>query len=357
MGQEIKINISKSKKEDCWQEEVRRVAQGIRRRVLEHTVKNNGGYLSQACSAAEILATLYIKVMNLAPLEQPLAPMLFRGVPGPLQKEYVTGSNFNGTKGSEWDRFFLSPSQYALVLYAALIEVGRMIPEGLDSFNQDGSTVEMIGAEHSPGHEIMSGSLGQGISQAAGIAMARKLKGEAGRVWVFMSDGEFQSGQTLEALQAMAYHKLDNMCIYVDVNGCQCDGPMVDVMNIEPLDKRLEGFNLRVFRVDGHDIEVLASLGRLRSEGRPTVILCDTNTCQGLPILKQRAPKFHYVRFTKEEEREAYRGALEQMKLSKGIVTRENDLRENGFREKQEGFPTDKADCKICVEDLRGGTN
>ncbi len=313
MGQEIKTN--QSKQEDCWQEEVRRVAQGIRRRVLEHTVKNKGGYLSQACSAAEILATLYIKVMNLACLDQPLAPMPFRGVPGPLQQDYLTGSNFNGQKGPEWDRFFLSPSQYALVLYAALIEVGRMIPEGLDSFNQDGSTVEMIGAEHSPGHEIMSGSLGQGISQAAGIAMARKLKGETGRVWVFMSDGEFQSGQTLEALQAMAYHKLDNMGIYVDVNGCQCDGPMSEVMNIEPLEKRLEGFNLRVFRVDGHDIDVLAALGRLKSDGRPTVILCDTDSCQGLPTLKQRAPKFHYVRFSHEEEREKYRLALEQFKL------------------------------------------
>ncbi|MHB8126236.1 MAG: transketolase [Desulfitobacteriaceae bacterium] len=316
--------INNSKQQYSWQTEVCRVAQGIRRRVLEHTVKNNGGYLSQACSAAEILATLYIKVMNLAPVEQPLAPMLFRGVPGPLQNEYLTGSNFNGPKGPEWDRFFLSPSQYALVLYAALIEVGRMIPEGLDSFNQDGSTVEMIGAEHSPGHEIMSGSLGQGISQAAGIAMGRKLKGEVGRVWVFMSDGEFQSGQTLEALQAIAYHKLDNMCIYVDVNGCQCDGPMSEVMNIEPLEKRLEGFNLKVFRVNGHDIEVLAALGRLKSDSRPTVILCDTNSSQGLSILKQRAPKFHYVRFTQAEEREAYQGALEEMKLSEGRNCGEN---------------------------------
>jgi transketolase len=161
----------------------------------------------------------------------------------------------------------------------------------------------------------MSGSLGQGISQAAGIALGRKLKRETGKVWVFMSDGEFQSGQTLEALQAMAYHRLDNMGIYVDVNGCQCDGPMSTVMNIEPLEKRLEGFNLRVFRVDGHDIEALAALGRLKTDGRPTVILCDTNSSQGLPILRQRAPKFHYVRFTQAAEREAYREVLAQMEL------------------------------------------
>jgi len=99
-----------------------------------------------------------------------------------------------------------------------------MHEKGLEQFNRDGSTVEMIGGEHSPGMEVMSGSLGQGLSQAAGIAMARRLKGETGRVWVFMSDGEFQIGQTWEAIQTISFYKLDNICVYVDVNGYQCDG-------------------------------------------------------------------------------------------------------------------------------------
>lgn len=296
-----------------WQGEVHRVAHGIRRRVLEHTINNNGGYLSQACSSAEILATLYVKIMNLGPVSQPIVPAQFAGVPGPNNSNYITGAIYNGPKAPDLDRFFLSPSQYALVLYAALIEVGRMDPEGLAMFNQDGSIVEMIGAEHSPGMEVMSGSLGQGISQAAGVAMARKLRGETGKVWVFMSDGEFQSGQTMEAIQAMAFHKLDNMCIYVDVNGCQCDGPMTDVMTIEPFEKRLEAYNMRVFRVDGHDIEALAALGRLKTDGRSTVILADTISYKDLGILKARAPKFHYVRFKDEEELNLYRLALEQM--------------------------------------------
>ncbi|MDA8441613.1 MAG: transketolase [Peptococcaceae bacterium] len=296
-----------------WQDDVYRAANGIRRRVLEHTVKNNGGYLSQACSSAEILATLYAKVMNLAPVIQPIMPDMFCGVPGPDNPDYVTGAFYNGAKGAEYDRFFLSPSQYALVVYAALIELGRMDPQGLEMFNQDGSIVEMIGAEHSPGMEVMSGSLGQGISQAAGVAMARKLKGEPGKVWVFMSDGEFQSGQTLEALQTMAFHGLDNMRIYVDVNGCQCDGPMLSVMNIEPFEQRLAGFNLRVFRVDGHDIEVLAALGQVKSDGRPTVILCDTSPHHGLDILKSRAPKYHYVRFRDAAERDEFGRVLAQL--------------------------------------------
>jgi len=218
-----------------WQDDVKRVAAGIRKRVLEHTIKNNGGYLSQACSSAEILATLYVKIMDLGTIETPLVPQPFPGVPGPGNPDYFTGASFNGP-GPDHDRFFLSPAQYALVLYATLIETGRMAEEGLLQFNKDGSSVEMIGAEHSPGMETMTGSLGQGISQAAGIAMARKRKGERGRVIVFMSDGEFQIGQTWEALQSLSFLMLDNVVIFVDVNGFQCDGKMCTVMDIEPLD-------------------------------------------------------------------------------------------------------------------------
>lgn len=301
---------------DCnfsWQDEVRRVAHGIRRRVLEHTIKNGGGYLSQACSSAEIMATLYTKVMNLGKLDSPLTPGQFPGVPGPSNPNYTSGAIYNGPKGPEYDRFFLSPSQYALVVYAALIETGRMAENGLDHFNKDGSIVEMIGAEHSPGMEVMTGSLGQGISQAAGIAMARKLKGETGRVVLFLSDGECQSGQFWEAVQAISYHKLDNILAYVDINGYQCDGKMTNVMNIEPFDKRLEAFGARVYRIDGHNIEAIAALGSLKSDGRPTFILCDTNPCTGIEILEKRIPKLHYIRFTNDEDKKQFENALKAM--------------------------------------------
>ncbi len=298
-------STDKKKEPLTWQDEVQRVAKGIRKRVLEHTIKNNGGYLSQACSSAEILATLYVKVMDLGKIETPLVPQSFPGVPGPNNVNYFTGAAFNGPS-PDHDRFFLSPAQYALVLYATLIETGRMAEEGLLQFNRDGSSVEMIGAEHSPGMETMTGSLGQGISQAAGIAMARKRKNEKGRVFIFMSDGEFQIGQTWEALQALSFHMLDNVYIYVDVNGFQCDGKMCTVMDIEPLDKRLESFGARVFRMNGHDIKRLAEMGSLTPDGRPVVVLCDTDAARGLDVLKTRAPKMHYVRFTSEEEKNRY---------------------------------------------------
>jgi len=303
--------VDKKRESTPWQDDVRRVAAGIRRRVLEHTIRNNGGYLSQACSSAEILATLYVKVMNLGKIDVPLVPKPFPGVPGPNNPDYFTGAAFNGP-GEDRDRFFLSPAQYALVLYATLIETGRMAEEGLLQFNKDGSSVEMIGAEHSPGMETMTGSLGQGISQAAGIAMARKRKGEKGRVFVFMSDGEFQIGQTWEALQAMSFHMLDNVIIYVDVNGFQCDGKMCNVMDIEPLDKRLESFGARVFRMNGHDIKRLAEAGEVTPDGRPIVVLCDTDAARGLDVLKTRVPKMHYVRFTSAEEKERYVSAFQE---------------------------------------------
>ncbi len=304
---------TKKNKTESWKREVRRVAAGIRKRVLEHTIKNNGGYLSQACSSAEIFATLYVKAMHIGMPAAPLVPKPFPGVPGPDNPAYFTGADFNGPKAPHTDRFFLSPAQYALVLYAALIETGRMAEEGLAQFNKDGSSVEMIGAEHSPGMETMTGSLGQGISQAAGVAMARKRNNESGRVFLFMSDGEFQIGQTWEAIQALTFHRLDNVIIYVDVNGYQCDGRVEKVMNIEPLDKRLAAFGCRVARVNGHDIEKLAKPAQIKPDGRPVVVLADTDACKGLAVLKSRSPKMHYVRFSNAEERSRYEAALKDL--------------------------------------------
>lgn len=297
-----------------WQEEVRRVAYGARRRVLEHTVMNNGGYLSQACSAAEILATMYIRIMNLGKTDEPLMPPPFTGVPGPNNPNSWTGAIFNGPKGPRYDRFILSPSQYALVLYALLIEVGRMAPEGLHQFNVDGYTVEMIGAEHSPGMEVMTGSLGQGLSQAAGIAMARKLKGDTGKVWVFMSDGEWQSGQNWEALQAISYHHLDNLGIYIDANGQQCDGAMGNVMNIEPFADRLTAFGAKVYRVDGHDLDMLVKpILEPVHPGKPLIVIANTIPWQGIEVLRERSPKLHYLRFLSQEEREQYANILKSL--------------------------------------------
>ncbi|WP_242470568.1 1-deoxy-D-xylulose-5-phosphate synthase N-terminal domain-containing protein [Thiococcus pfennigii] len=239
---------------------VRRVAAAVRRRVLEHTLTHNGGYLSQACSSAEILATLYLRIMRLGPSQGPLVPRPFAGVPCAANPQAFTGADYNGPKAADLDRFIFSPVHYALVLYSVLIEVGRLGPDALAQFNRDGSTVELIGAEHSPGHEVTAGSLAQAISQAGGIALARRLRGDTGRVWVFLSDGELQEGQAWEAFAALAHHRLGNVGVYIDANAQQCDGPMTAVMTIEPLAERLRAFGAEVHEVDGHDPEALAQL-------------------------------------------------------------------------------------------------
>ncbi len=293
-------------------EGIEKVARGIRQRVLAHTLANNGGYMSQACSSAEILASLYCEILHFAPLAAPISPPAFIGVPSIGGKSYKSGANFHGESGAQYDRLISSPAHYALVIYAALIETGRLSEEGLEHFNRDGSAVEMIGAEHSPGFETTTGSLAQALSQAGGIALARKIKGERGRTWVFMSDGEFQEGQTYEALQAASFHKLNNLRVIVDVNQAQCDGPMESVMSIEPLADRVKAFGWEVSVIDGHAIdEILAASEKVTT--KPHAILAYTDGVRGLPLLAERAPALHYLRFTGPEERAKYEKVYQEM--------------------------------------------
>jgi transketolase len=295
---------------------VAQAAAAVRRRVLEHTLLHNGGYLSQACSAAEILSTLYLRVMRLGASTTPLVPRPFAGVPGAGNPASFTGADYNGPRAPDLDRFIFSPVHYALVLYSVLIEVQRLAPDALDQFNQDGSTVELIGAEHSPGHEVTAGSLAQALSQAGGIALARRLKGEPGWTWVFMSDGEFQEGQTWEALAALAHHRIGRLGVYVDANAQQCDGAMAGVMTIEPLAARLRAFGAEVHEVDGHDSDALAApaaAARDQARDRPLVVIARTDPCRGIELLRPRAPKLHYVRFKGEDEFRAYSELLTTM--------------------------------------------
>lgn len=293
-------------------EHLERIAAGIRRRVFEHVLKNNGGYLSQALSAGEIMAALYGEVLDLGPVEGGTTPAHFAGVPGRDNPSYETGARFNGSTSPERDRFLFSPAHYALVLYATLIEVGRLDASALDEFNVDGSKVEMIGAEHSPGIETMPGSLAQTISQACGIALARKMRGEPGGTWVFVSDGEFQEGQMWEALAFASYYRLGRLRMVVDANGQQCDGAMADVMAIEPLVERITSFGWEAVEVDGHDVAQLVS--EMTNEvDRPVAVVARTNPAHTLPLLEERAPVLHYLRFGSDDERTRYQAAFDDL--------------------------------------------
>jgi transketolase len=188
----------------------------------------------------------------------------------------------------------------------------RLAESGLDHFNEDGSTVEMIGAEHSPGVETTTGSLAQALSQAGGMALARKRRGDTGDVWVMMSDGEFQEGQTWEAVEALARFGLDNVRVIVDVNGQQCDGVLEPVATQASLAARLEAFGASAVQVDGHDLDALEE-AMTRRTGRPHVVVAITNPVQGLPLFAERAPALHYLRFSSADERSRYEAAYAEV--------------------------------------------
>ncbi|QQR38619.1 transketolase [Devosia rhizoryzae] len=286
------------------------VAAGIRRRVFLHTMRNNGGYLSQACSAAETLALLYNEVLDLGEPTLPKVPLPFAGVPSASNPDAFTGAGYHGPFSPEYDRFIISPAHYALVIYSALIQMGRMGEDALDYFNKDGSSVEMIGAEHSPGMEVTTGSLAQGLSMASGLAWARKRRGETGKVWVYMSDGEFQEGQTWECLAAMSFHGIDNVRVIVDVNRQQCDGAMSSVLDLGDLPARVAAFGATTRSVDGHDLDALRDAANSAEPGKPLVILANTSPFQGMPFLERRFPRLHYVRFKSKDEREEMKVAI-----------------------------------------------
>lgn len=279
------------------------VALGIRRRVFEHSMHNNGGYMSQACSAAEQLAWLYNEELNLGEPTLPMVPKTFGGVPSADNTDYHTGAGYNGPAEPQYDRLFIAPAHYALVAYATLIETGRMAAEGLEMFNKDGSSVEMIGAEHSPGMEVHNGTLGIGFSTGAGLAYGRKLRGDPGRTWVYMSDGEVQEGQTWEAVQAAAHHRIDNLYAIMDVNEQQCDGAMDSVMEVGDIKTKLENFGAAVVEIDAHDVQAMRDAVKEPHKDKPLIILARSCPFQGMGFLEKRFPRLHYVRFKSEEER------------------------------------------------------
>lgn len=278
----------------------------IRRRAFDVAVEHHGGYLIQACSSADILATLYVELMQLGPGADNLVPPRFNGTPGTGVPEHW-GGVYNGPDQPTYDRFILSPSHYATAVYAALIETGRLSSDALTDYNADGTTLEMIGAEHSPGIEVTGGSLGQALSVGVGRAMWRKRAGHTGKIWVLISDGETQEGQTWEALQAAAAFGLDNLRVLIDVNGWQVDGPMESVMPVGCLRDKAAAFGCDAVEVDGHDPAAICAAVLSADRGKPLVIACITDPTTGFPALKERDDaQTHFVRF-RPGEAEEYR--------------------------------------------------
>jgi transketolase len=245
-------------------DELARIAHRLRRTVVEMCVMRGQGYAGQGLAMADLMACLWFDELVRDDVEH---------------------------------RFVLSTGHSAIALFAALGERGVYEHEELLTYGTDGSRIEESPLEGTPGFEITGGALGQGLSQAVGLALGERLAGSGRRVYCLISDGELQEGQVWEAAMAAAHHRLGNLVVLVDNNRMQADGDVADVMEVEPVDGRFSAFGFAATRVDGADLEGLreAFAGARATPDRPTVIVLDSLPGKGVPSFEGYA-KVHYIR-------------------------------------------------------------
>lgn len=329
------------------------IADQIRRRILGIAIKNGGCYLAQACSSAEIIASLYTQIMNLGPSAGAWDAIEFPGVPGPDNMDYQHGSLYNGAPAPDKDRFFVSCCHYASVIYCALAATGRISPAALDKFNVDGWNMEMIGAEHSPGFENTAGSLGQTISIAAGTAHARKMRGETGLVYCLLGDGELQEGQNWECIQTASYYNLDNFIVVIDANGQQVEGAIEDQMSEKNMVERFQAFGAECVTCNGHDINSIIEACHTEHQGKPLVVICQTHGYTAIPPLEEKFPLLHFVRIS-EEEKPVYQAIYDEMteKLeAAGISESENGIEAGADKQKADENKVDEVESdEMCAD-------
>jgi transketolase len=249
-------------------EELKEVAKRLRRDIVTMIAKAGSGHPGGSLSAVEILTLLYWRIMRHKPSD-PQWP--------------------------DRDRFILSKGHAAPVLYAVLAECGYFPKSELSTLRQLGSHLQGHADRTStPGVEMSSGSLGQGLSFATGIALAARLDALSYHTYVLVSDGECDEGQTWEAAMACANFKLDNLTLILDNNGIQLSGFNKDIMSLDPLNKKWEAFGWHVLETDGHDFDRLseAFAQACRFKGRPTAIIAHTVKGKGVSFMENNVD-FH----------------------------------------------------------------
>jgi len=201
------------------------------------------------------------------------------------------------------DRFILSKGHVCPAIYAVLADCGYFNEEELMTLRKYGSILQGHPYMHkTPGIEVSSGSLGQGLSIAVGIALAARMDGSKIRTYCLMGDGEMQEGQIWEAAMAAGHYKLDNLCGIVDKNGLQIDGNVENVMDIDPIAEKLAAFKWNVIETDGHDVaEIEEAFGKAKEyKGKPTVIIAHTVKGKGVSFMENN-PEWHGVAPNREQ--------------------------------------------------------
>jgi transketolase len=255
---------------------LQRQAYVLRRDIVEMIGVGKAGHLGGSSSLAEIVATLYFHTMCFDP--------------GNLRQK-------------DRDVFLLSKGHAVLVQYAALIELG-VIPraEITKVKTLHGLLQGHPDMEKTPGIEAVTGSLGQGLSIAVGMALANRLDGRHSRVYVAMGDGELSEGQLWEAAMAASRFKLDRLTAFVDRNGIQATGPTREIFDIPDIERKWEAFGWKVISIDGHDVaSILEALAvAVEEKGRPTVIVATTVKGKGVSFAENNAA-FHNAAMTEEQ--------------------------------------------------------
>ena len=246
--------------------ELQKKANEVRKGIITGTHAAKSGHPGGSLSAADVFIYLYFKEMNIDPEDE---------------------------KNPDRDRFVLSKGHTAPGLYAALALRGYFPVEDLTTLRHIGSHLQGHPCmQHTPGLDMSSGSLGQGISAAVGMALAAKLNKKDYRVYTLLGDGEIQEGQVWEAAMFAGHRKLDNLVVIVDNNGLQIDGNVADVCSPYPIDKKFEAFNFEVINVaDGNDMEQLdeAFKATRKVEGKPVAIVMKTVKGKGVSFMENQA--------------------------------------------------------------------
>ena len=261
----------------------------LRLDLLEMIGVGKVGHLGGSSSLAEIVAALYFHKMRFDP---------------------------RNPRDPDRDRFLLSKGHAVLIQYAALVELGVIPREELRRVKTLGGILQgHPDMERTPGIEAVTGSLGQGLSIATGMALALRLDGRGSRVYVIMGDGELAEGQLWEAAMAAWRFRVDNLTGFVDRNRIQATGPTAEVFEIPFIEKKWKSFGWHVITIDGHDVgAVIKALDAAEKvKGRPTVIVADTIKGKGISFAENN-PAFHNGSLTAEQHRQAVAEIEHQMR-------------------------------------------
>ncbi len=234
----------------------------MRSHIVQMLAAAGSGHPGGSLSATDIIATLYFKHMRIDP---------------------------NNPTWEDRDRFVLGKGHAAPALYAALAMRGYFPEEELITLRKLGSRLQGHPCMfETPGVDMSTGSLGQGLSVANGMALAGRIDGRDYYVYCVMGDGEIQEGQVWEAAMSAAHYKLDHVIAFVDHNGLQIDGANTSVMNVNPIDEKFKAFGWNTLCIDGHDLQAIdaAIVEAKKCTGKPTVIVCETVKGKGVSFME-----------------------------------------------------------------------